>query len=567
MGSASTRGRSATRSRPSTAQSKRNGVMMQPPWQETDSWGGTLFSYGPGEVRASGIRGAVQEQQQRRPPSPPPPPHLTGADLYMQAANATLQQQQQQQHPRRPRLVRPSSPFSVERNPRAPPREAVFGEFRFGAPACDVAGAVHAGAAARQPTPPNPQQKPSGVAVRPGSGSLRPSSGRARAPPTSGGGGGGSGGGGDGGGGGRPGSAASTSMGPLKDSAKRFTTLFQRPNVARKMPLSAHEQLQFFFTGVHTTRRRPPSPEPEDEAAAVLNGAKRRLEALITARQATVESLRQLLPLPADEKDAARLAKEILGSPAELDARRAHFLELLGELRTRGAAIVTATGHWRTCLRRAQHHYISLPDHEIPFWFGNASFPAHLVADLDFLPAPVATDPLLLSWYGKQLPWMFANLPKVAGLPLAHVCMTLAADAADARGSVVIGGLSPTADAATRERETTMLERAQRTILMEAHKLALVCTPSQLQKGASRKVRGGEWTPERWQWSALQSLLYGEPTYYLRLLRGLPSCHAGLQMLEAVRVVLIKVVEVVQVDIEIHIQAKLLEVVEVVKQA
>ena len=261
------------------------------------------------------------------------------------------------------------------------------------------------------------------------------------------------------------------------------------------------------------------------------------------ARQATIEALRTLLPLPADEKEAAQLAKQVLGSMQQMDAKRGRFLELLGELRHRSAAVVTAVGHWRTCLRRAQHHFISLPDEEMPFWHNNCAYPARLVADLDFLPAPCASDPLLLSWFGKQLPWIFANLPKAAGLPLASVTLALVADAAAARAPSYVGGVSY-ADAgadlssASRQREilreTQKLERAQRAILKEAHMANLVPSDERLLKEATRKAGArGEWTPERWQWSALQSLIYGEPTYFLRLLKGLPACREGLEMIQA----------------------------------
>ena len=56
---------------------------------------------------------------------------------------------------------------------------------------------------------------------------------------------------------------------------KLFTTLFQRPNVARKRALSKGDRLTYFLTGVHALPRRPASPEPEPNAAAAASAGQR----------------------------------------------------------------------------------------------------------------------------------------------------------------------------------------------------------------------------------------------------------------------------------------------------
>ena len=61
-------------------------------------------------------------------------------------------------------------------------------------------------------------------------------------------------------------------------------------------------------------------------------------------------------------------------------------------------------------------------------------------------------------------------------------------------------------------------------------------TPHELLRDATRRSRSRQWSAERWQWTALQSLLYGEPTHYVRLLRGLPAARDGMARVRAARV-------------------------------
>ena len=151
----------------------------------------------------------------------------------------------------------------------------------------------------------------------------------------------------------------------------------------------------------------------------------------------------------------------------------------------------------------------------------------------------VRPSPALVVWQAAPLD-IFQ--PAEGGRGFASVTLALVADAAAARAPSYVGGVSYVGagadlSSASRQREilreTQKLERAQRAILKEAHMANLVPSDERLLKAATRKAGArGEWTPERWQWSALQSLIYGEPTYFLRL-QGAAGVREGLEMIQA----------------------------------
>ena len=191
--------------------------------------------------------------------------------------------------------------------------------------------------------------------------------------------------------------------------------------------------------------------------------ARRHIDALISAREETVRGLQQLLPEPTSEKEAARAAKLIVGDADEMAARRGTFLSLLGELRTRSAALVEGIGAWRGALRRASRHHRHLPDAELVYWHRGAAYPAKLAADLAFLPLPIAADPLLLGWFADHLPWMARHLPKVQRLRGMAGVLAFAAEAAEATAAPIDQHpvLAPDAGAA-REREAAGSRRRKR---------------------------------------------------------------------------------------------------------
>ena len=83
-----------------------------------------------------------------------------------------------------------------------------------------------------------------------------------------------------------------------------------------------------------------------------------------------------------------RLAARVVGAGAESVAA------LIGELRHATSGVVRAVGEWRSKKRVAMRHFRKMPDEEMPFWHGEEPYPQKMAADVPFLPAPVAHDPL-----------------------------------------------------------------------------------------------------------------------------------------------------------------------------
>lgn len=214
--------------------------------------------------------------------------------------------------------------------------------------------------------------------------------------------------------------------------------------MARKRQLSTREQLQYFFTGITGLGTRlMPEDKMDASATAAAEAAKRDALALIQARETVVVQLRALLPVPADDKEGDYHARKILASPSVLQSKRERLVMLLSLVRVSGAAIVAAVAAWRSAVRRSSAHYRHLPDEEMPLcspFHGGASYLPRMCNDLSFLPLPTALDPLLVEWFGEQLPWMLDNVPKLGRLPCADETRRFAADVeATAQSSQVTG--------------------------------------------------------------------------------------------------------------------------------
>ena len=308
-------------------------------------------------------------------------------------------------------------------------------------------------------------------------------------------------------------------------------------------------------------RRGGPEPLVESHHTAAIAAAKGAVVELIAKREHTVAALLNLLPVPQSEKEAARLSRQLLANPHALDARRVAFFTRLGELRTRGVELVSAIDAWRRALRASSAHFSSLPDEELPFWHAGAAYPATILSDLWFVPAPVAADPFLLEWFGQHLPWMLHHNPKLAQQPARAVAMlgltSEAAAAGTASGAAagaltfaetgVVDDATPSggdgegrrAARAAYKREHERLAAVQRTILAQAKCTGLVLhssTPAQLLRDATRRSRGSPLIGERWRWMAMQAVLYGEPLY-VTLLKGLPAALQGLAEIRAAKTV------------------------------
>ena len=139
------------------------------------------------------------------------------------------------------------------------------------------------------------------------------------------------------------------------------------------------------------------------------------------------------------------------------------------------------------------------------------------------------------------MPWLLAEVPKLARLPEAPAAARLAAlfhsqadlewhgAASDATADVGID-LTPATAAAPVD-----VKEAQHMLLEEASRCAVSRAPAALVRAATEHGRSCE-APARWQWAAFQHVLYGCECY-TRLLRHLPSCVQTLHLASACVVV------------------------------
>ena len=333
--------------------------------------------------------------------------------------------------------------------------------------------------------------------------------------------------------------------------------------------------------GLPMTSRWPPS---ERGSPLLRTASGRQVVLLIEAREATVGWLRVLLPTPSDERDGARLARQIFEEPSpvhaqhgashppvsRLLARRERFAALVGLLRLLSVGLHDATQRWRAALRRASDHHRGLPDAEIPFYWGTPSmaYSLRMCTDLAFLPLPALGDPLLIEWYGRQLPWMLehvnalsrlaraaeihelANLTHFAApsaalvaelaaqLPAAAAAATFRACGLDGPHASGPHGASHGAESegtsvpSSLGRQTPQpvlpplakLRSTQAAILAEAARCGLASSAAGLLKHARKCARGsGRWSSSTWRWSAYEALLYGHSGSYVPLLKQLPK--------------------------------------------
>ena len=139
-----------------------------------------------------------------------------------------------------------------------------------------------------------------------------------------------------------------------------------------------------------------------------------------------------------------------------------------------------------------------------------------MTTDLPFLPLPIAHDPLLLLWFGEQLPWLLAEVPSLARR----------------RHAVVASELAPSFDAPPRPEPGTdaaiELKEASYMLLDEAARCGMPRAPSALARAAKARSRSLH-LGIRWQWSAFQVLLYGGESYH-RMLRSLSICVQTLHL-------------------------------------
>lgn len=173
----------------------------------------------------------------------------------------------------------------------------------------------------------------------------------------------------------------------------------------------------------------------------------------------------------------------------------------LRRLRTATVAIVDAIEQWKTTLRDRYTYFASLPEHEIAFFHRGESYLARMAVDLPFLPLPLPRDPLALHWFGEQLPWL---VEKVGLRSDVQPLGTLAAFDVPKRdgGGAATGRFS--------QAEVAAMHNAQALILEEAARVGGDVALDELVSRASGRYDS---PGARWQWSALQIVVYGSECY------------------------------------------------------
>ena len=249
-----------------------------------------------------------------------------------------------------------------------------------------------------------------------------------------------------------------------------------------------------------------PIPHPTNLSAPIVRDTpdalvvRRQIEEHIGVREAVVARLRGLLPVPTTPEERDELTTALLSNLEQQTELRVRLARDIGELRHTSVAICAGIGRWREAMRRGDGAS-ALPTRELIFCYGGASYLLKMTTDLPFLPLPIAHDPLLLLWFGEQLPWLLAEVPSLARR----------------RRAVVASELAPSFDAPPRPEPGTdaaiELKEASYLLLDEAARCGMPRAPSALARAAKARSRSLH-LGIRWQWSAFQVLLYGGESYH-----------------------------------------------------
>ena len=122
---------------------------------------------------------------------------------------------------------------------------------------------------------------------------------------------------------------------PSPRAARSYTTVRQGPFSARKLALTAAEQMQYMVTGVRPApSRRSASVVPLPAAVAARSNAsvastRARAMAVIDERERVVAELHSLLPFPRDEAERTAATRSLLVDPAAAAALRERLASLL----------------------------------------------------------------------------------------------------------------------------------------------------------------------------------------------------------------------------------------------
>ena len=147
------------------------------------------------------------------------------------------------------------------------------------------------------------------------------------------------------------------------------------------------------------------------------------------------------------------------------------------------------------------------------FYVGGVHYVSKMTTDLSFLPVPAAQDPLLLHWFGEQIPWLLESNPE-----LAHACSTI-------RGHLSTFDVNKGVDNGPSDEALQQLATAQKDLLAQAAKNGSLLSPEALKRTAHAPVPAGADHADpgqRWQYSAFQTVIYGDQVY-ADLLQVLPA--------------------------------------------
>ena len=142
------------------------------------------------------------------------------------------------------------------------------------------------------------------------------------------------------------------------------------------------------------------------DAAAAAAAAKAAVLRHVSEREAALAALRSLMPCPRGLVARRRAFKELLGNPRALAEARSDLAILLSEVRRTSAAICAAITEWKLTLRSHYAYFASLDPSRMAFHVDGVNYLTRMTTDLAFLPCPSHQDPLLLHWFGEQLPWL-----------------------------------------------------------------------------------------------------------------------------------------------------------------
>ena len=187
----------------------------------------------------------------------------------------------------------------------------------------------------------------------------------------------------------------------VKQLPASYTTVFERPSSVTRRLMSNSERLQYLLTGVKP-KLPPPLPTPrtsEREAAVAASDAsasRQVIEHLIRTREALVERLQEMLPMPGSTADCEAATKSCLQSVFRLAELRHEMADTIRSLRETSAAICSEMALWRNAMRRRSASLALLPGRELTFCHGGISYLLKMSTDLACASAACTHAPCIL---------------------------------------------------------------------------------------------------------------------------------------------------------------------------